>query len=124
MNAGARELQVLVVEEDALVRFAIVEALAAEGFEVTEATNSIEALAAMSKTEGIRAVITDIDMPGSVNGLGLVRTLKDERPYLHIIIISGLPLPNDYRLPQEVTYLRKPFSFARLLDLLRERFPP
>src|SRR5688572_14465253 len=112
--------QVLLVDDDALLRFALVEILADAGFAAIEAENTIGALKALSETDDIRVVITDIDMPGSVNGLGLVRVLEESRPYVRIVIISGQPLPKDIKLSDDVTFLQKPFSYNQLTEVVCE----
>lgn len=117
MSAAA---QVLLVEDDVLVRFALVEALAEVGVVAIEAGNSIEALNALSETEDIRVVVTDIDMPGSVNGLGLARLLVERRPYVRIVIISGQPLPKNIKFSDGIAFMLKPFSFEQLSDVVRE----
>ncbi len=116
MTAIARTL---LVEDDALVRFALAEALAEAGVPTIEAGNSIEALNALAKTDDIRVVVTDIDMPGSVNGLGLVRLLEEGRPYIRIVIISGQPLPKEVKISDDIVFMLKPFSFDQLSDVVR-----
>jgi two-component system, response regulator PdtaR len=113
--------RVLLVEDDALVRFALTAALAEAGIVAIEARNSVEALSMLTETEGIRMVITDIDMPGSINGLGLVRLLEEGHPYLRIIIISGHPLPKDIKISDDIAYIQKPFSFDQLTTAIQER---
>jgi DNA-binding NtrC family response regulator len=110
----------LLVEDDALVRFALAAALAEVGIIAIEAGNSLEALNALSATDDIQVGVTDIDMPGSVNGLGLVRWLREGRPYIRIVIISGQPLPKDIRIPDDIAFMLKTFSFERLADVVRE----
>jgi DNA-binding NtrC family response regulator len=116
MTANAH---VLLVEDDALVRFALGKALAEVGVGTIEAGNSIEALSVLDTTDDIRVVVTDIDMSGSINGLGLVRALGEGRPYLRVIIISGQPLPMEFTLPDDITFFQKPFAFDRLIDVVR-----
>jgi DNA-binding NtrC family response regulator len=111
--------EVLLVEDDALVRFALAEALADVGVATMEAGHSIEALSALDTTPDIRVVVTDIDIPGSINGLGLVRALGEGRPYLRVIIISGQPVPKEIALPDEITFFQKQFAFERLIDVVR-----
>src|SRR5262245_65773198 len=117
MTTATRRPQVLVVDDDALVRFALMEILAEAGIEAIEAANSLEALSAIAAAEDLRLMVTDIDMPGSINGLGLVRLVRERCPYLGIVVISGQPMQGHSELPDDITFMQKPFSFERLTDL-------
>jgi two-component system, response regulator PdtaR len=110
---------VLVVEDDPLVRFALAQSLSDAGIVALEAGNSNEALSLLAEADDIRVVVTDIDMPGSINGLGLARILTDAKPYVHVILISGVPLSKDTRLPPGTKFIQKPFSFDQLNGVVR-----
>ncbi|RYE54280.1 MAG: response regulator, partial [Hyphomicrobiales bacterium] len=62
-------IRVLVVEDEALVRIDIADQLSDAGFDVLEAANAAEAIDLLEKNPSIRLVFTDIDMPGSMDGL-------------------------------------------------------
>lgn len=111
--------RVLLVEDDVLVRMALVIAFNESGIEVIEAGNADDAIQMLQAVPGIRVVVTDVDMPGSMNGLGLVREVGQRWPEMHILIISGLPLPTGYRTLTNVAVLQKPFSPERLVDVVR-----
>ena len=61
----------LVVEDEALVRFDLTQSLQAEGYETFEAADAAEAIAVMEAHPEIRVVFTDIQMPGTMDGLAL-----------------------------------------------------
>ena len=83
---------VLVVDDEPLVRILTVQVLEEAGFRVEEAGNSDEAL---SRLDGhpIVALVTDIDMPGSLDGCGLARRVRQLFPSVAILIISGVAIP-------------------------------
>ena len=91
------------------------EILRDEGFEVFEAASAHEALAILESAVVIDLVLTDVKMPGAIDGLGLARILRDERPELKIVVVSALlatpPAPD----PADAYFL-KPYKLAEVAD--------
>lgn len=90
--AGGRDAAptVLVVEDEVLIQMLLVEALEAAGLNVIEADNADAAVKALSdKQTQIRVVVTDLRMPGSIDGLGLACWMRGNAPAVPIIITSG-----------------------------------
>jgi CheY-like chemotaxis protein len=83
------KLVVLVVEDEALLRMAISDHLADEGFEVVEAKDAGAAIAMLVRHPEIRLVFTDIDMPGGMDGLKLAAAIRERWPPVKIIVTSG-----------------------------------
>jgi CheY-like chemotaxis protein len=91
LNAGSvprRVRTVLVVEDEVLVRLMMAEELRISGFEVVEAANADEALALLAHV-AISAIVSDIRMPGSIDGLGLAKKVREQFPHIRIILTSG-----------------------------------
>jgi CheY-like chemotaxis protein len=86
----------LVVEDETFVRMDVVEMLRVAGFDVLEAANADEAIGMLERSTDIRLVVTDIDMPGSMNGLKLAAAVRDRWPPVSIIATSG-PFQNTSR---------------------------
>jgi CheY-like chemotaxis protein len=84
---------VLVVEDDELIRLMVIEELVDAGFKVVEAGNADQAIAVLEARQDIHVVFTDIDMPGSMNGLRLAAAVRERWPPVHIIITTGKALP-------------------------------
>ena len=82
-------IRILVVEDEAFIRMDAVEILCAAGFSILEAANANEALQMLERHSDIRLLFTDIDMPGSMNGLKLVAAVRDRWPPVSIIATSG-----------------------------------
>jgi CheY-like chemotaxis protein len=86
-EAAVTPPQILVVEDDFLIRMMLVEVLADEGFDVVEAETGDEALAMLSPS--IALVVTDIQLPGSFHGHELIARARQSRPTLPAIYTSG-----------------------------------
>ena len=116
--SGAR-ISVLVVEDEALVRMGIVDFLEDEGFRVFEADNAEEAIALLTKIDEIRVLFTDVDMPGSMDGLRLAAAVRDRWPPVQIIVTSGHLRSDPASLPENAVFLGKPYDPAVIADTVR-----
>lgn len=83
--------RILIVEDEYLIRLTLAEALAEDGFEVLEAASADEALALMQLHHGISLLLTDVQLPGRVDGLALARALRTQVPALPVIFVTGRP---------------------------------
>jgi DNA-binding NtrC family response regulator len=110
---------ILIVEDEYLVRMATAEAIRDAGFDVVEATNSDGALAALEGRRGIRVVITEIDMQGSMDGAKLAHAVSHGWPKVRIIATSGHFAPNELDLPAGCIFFQKPYSFDDIVWTLR-----
>jgi CheY-like chemotaxis protein len=90
-DPAAERPAVLVVEDDVLIRLSIADGLRLEGFVVIEAANADEALTILQSGIPLDLVFTDVRMPGSIDGLGLVERTRTMRPNLRIFVTSGQP---------------------------------
>jgi CheY-like chemotaxis protein len=97
-----------------------VKVLAESGFEVLEAASGQEALALISEYPSVCAVVSDVAMPGSVNGFELARRLRKELPNLGIVLVSGVLEEDHVYLPLGVRFVAKPVRAATLIRLVRE----
>ena len=111
---------VLVVEDQPLTRVATVETLEDAGFQVLEASNADEAIRILEARNNVRIVFTDIDMPGSMDGLKLARAVRDRWPPIKIVITSGQLIPNEVDLPAGGRFVAKPYDPARIASTLWE----
>jgi CheY-like chemotaxis protein len=102
--------RVLVVEDEPLVRMGIADFLEDSGFEVFEAGNADQAIAVLVENRDIRVMFTDIDMPGSMDGLKLAAVVRDRWPPIKIIVTSGYRIVNSDELPVDTQFLPKPYD--------------
>lgn len=112
---------VLVVEDEAMLRIAAVDLIESAGYKVIEAINADEAIVLLESRPDIRIVFTDIDMPGSMDGLKLAAAVRDRWPPIEIIVTSGHYTARQSELPERSIFLPKPYTDRKILDAL-ERF--
>src|SRR6202035_5644498 len=84
---------ILIVEDEALVRLSAVGMLEDAGFRMIEAANSDEALELLAADSDVQLLFTDVNMPGTIDGLALVRQVRDRWPHIGIMVASGKKLP-------------------------------
>ena len=113
--------QVLLVDDDALVRTMTAEALRDAGFEVTEAETGDEAAGVLEKSSGFDVMVTDMQMPGILDGLALAARARLQQPVIPVIIVSGYAAQLMDRLralhPAAV-FIRKPYTLKDIVDTL------
>ena len=113
---------ILLVEDEASIRSLVRKSLRREGYDVLDAGTTEDSLAAARRHEGsIDLLITDVLVP-MVNGRVLAEALTRERPNLKVLFISGHT--EDVVLPEDVPFLRKPFSLGALLERVRDLIAP
>jgi CheY-like chemotaxis protein len=111
---------VLIVEDELLLRMNAVDMIEAAGFEVVEAANADEAIEILQARRDIGVVFTDIQMPGSMDGLKLVRAVRGRWPPIKIVATSGHVGVVQTDLPEGGRFLPKPYSAGQVMDVLRE----
>lgn len=113
-------IRILVVEDETFIRMDVVEMLRAAGFDIVEATNADEATQMLERDSHIRLVFTDIDMPGSMNGLKLAAAVRDRWPPVRIIATSGRFKVQAGDLPADARFIPKPYQPAQVISAVRE----
>lgn len=88
MTAQAHR-KILIVEDDALVRMAGIDMLETAGFEVVEAASADDAIAILERAPEVLLLFTDVDMPGSMNGLELAVLVHRRWPNVRRLVTSG-----------------------------------
>jgi two-component system, response regulator PdtaR len=111
---------VLLVEDEFLVRQTLVDILREAEFWVVEAQDADEAFGSLRSRTDVAAVLTDVNMPGSMDGLEFAHLVRQGWPVVGVIVISGQTDPGPSDLPSHATFLRKPFRPAALIKALRE----
>jgi two-component system, response regulator PdtaR len=111
---------VLVVEDEPLLRMDIVDQLEGQGFKVFEAADAGEAIEILNDNTTIRLVFTDIDMPGSMDGLMLAAAVRDRWPPIQIIVTSGHRHVTSSDMPEGSRFFDKPYSPNAVADAMRE----
>lgn len=120
MNSGTNRHVVLIVEDEFLIRMDAVEMIRAAGFDVVEAANADEAILILEDRPDITVVFTDVQMPGSMDGLKLAAAIRGRWPPIKIVATSGRVRVADDDLPAGSRFLRKPYSAREIVGTLRE----
>lgn len=118
--AVAKRPIVLVVEDDFLLRMDAVDIVRDAGFEAAEAANADDAIAIIEANPNIHVVFTDVQMPGTMDGLKLARFIKDRWPPIKIVATSGRLRVSENDLPEGSIFVPKPYTPAQIIRTLRE----
>ena len=117
----ARQKLVAIVEDEALVRDIATMELEDCGFEVVDFQSADDALPYLRKNGGnISVLITDVQMPGTINGLDLVRLVSRLWPDLRMLVTSGGPLVDPAKLPPQVRFIAKPWRATDMAARVQE----
>ena len=119
MLKSDHRMTVLAVEDELLVRMSIADFLDDAGFVVFEAINADEAIALLEGRNDVQAVVTDIEMPGSMNGLDLVRLVRERWPGIGIVVTSGRVRPGPDVLVDKAVFLSKPYLPEAVISAIR-----
>jgi CheY-like chemotaxis protein len=120
MPSISSPIRVLVVEDETFIRMDAGEMLRAAGFDVLEATNADEAIQMLERDSDIRLIFTDIDMPGSMNGLKLSAAVRDRWPPVRIIATSGHFKIQAGDLPLDARFIPKPYQPREIISAIHE----
>lgn len=115
-----QNIVILVVEDEALLRIDIVDELRDRGFEVLEASNASDAILTLLDNPGIQVLFTDVDMPGTMDGLMLAAAVRDRWPPIQIIVASGHRNVALSDLPESSRFFGKPNSVDAVASAARE----
>jgi DNA-binding NtrC family response regulator len=105
----------LVVEDEPLIRLGLVVALEDAGYAVVEAANADQAVRRMESRDDIRVLVTDVDMPGEMDGIALAHYVHRRWPPVRLIVISGKVGLKEIELPEGAAFFSKPYEEGRLL---------
>ncbi len=111
---------VLIVEDEAIIRFATASMVEEAGFDVLEAGTADEAMRILESRSDVQIVFTDINMPGSMDGLKLARTVRDRWPPIDLIVTSGKIGTPPAGMPAPGQFLPKPYSMRQVSRALDE----
>jgi CheY-like chemotaxis protein len=121
MQPGASKRPVvLIVEDETLIRMNAIEMIEADGFDVVEAAGAGDAILILEQRSDIRLIFTDIDMPGSMDGLKLAHFVKGRWPPIKIVATSGHAKVAERDLPEGSRFLAKPYTAATVTHVIRQ----
>jgi DNA-binding NtrC family response regulator len=111
------QANVLVVEDDFLIRANAVDIIEEAGFHVDAASSADDAIRILEQRGNVGVVFTDVHMPGSLNGLDLARLVEHKWPGTGVIVTSGRATKMD--IPSRAIFLAKPYSSSELVGKMR-----
>lgn len=118
LGVGSRKIVmkpvVLVVEDDAFIRMDAVDIFETAGYRVLEAENADVAIELLEEHPEISLLFTDIEMPGSMDGMKLAAAVADRWPPVRIIVASGRVSPAAGDLPPMAHFLSKPYQPSQI----------
>ena len=116
MCGTSERKSILVVEDEPFVRFDLVDFFEDRGFRVLSAGNADDAIRVLEQHAEVFAVLTDIEMPGSMDGIRLAHYVRDRHPPTHLLVASGVVRPKPEELPPGAHFFPKPFNPRAVLQ--------
>jgi two-component system, response regulator PdtaR len=110
---------ILIVEDDVLANDHLEFILQQAGYEVLSATSADEAAELLDDREDVRLIVTDINLPGSTDGLKLASAAKALRPEMNIIIVTGYSVPKNDEMPPGSVFIPKPYNARKMIEAVR-----
>jgi DNA-binding NtrC family response regulator len=120
MSHPAYQQTVLVVEDELFIRMSAVGALQDEGFLVLEAKNSAEALDVLARHSETSVLMTDVRMPGLMDGLALVAQVHIDHPAIRSIVVSGNATAQQARNAGASGFVAKPYFAQTMVQAVRD----
>ena len=110
---------VLIVEDEPLLRMDAVDMIQDAGFKTYDAPSADVAIEIIGSHDDIGILFTDIDMPGSMDGLKLAKYVRAGWPSVKILIASGVIGVGDEEMPEGSKFYAKPYATSLIIDDLR-----
>jgi CheY-like chemotaxis protein len=115
-----RSIAVLVVQDEPLLLYDAVETIEEAGFTAYGVRSADEAIRTLERRFDIRIMFTDIDVPGSMDGLKLAHAVKNRWPPITIMVTSGMKRVSANDLPESGIFLPKPYPSDKVVGTLKE----
>lgn len=111
---------ILIVEDEAIIRFDLIDFFEDAGFTVYGADSADAAIALMEVHADIAVVVTDIQMPGSMDGMRLAHYIRDRYPPTLLVVASGAITPGPDDLPLGAIFMPKPINPRSVLKAIAQ----
>ena len=116
MNNGTAV--VLIVEDSAIIRMGAVDLVLSAGYEALQACDADEAIRILESRADIDLVFTDVQMPGTMDGIKLARYIRDRWPPVKLIVASGTAIFEESSLPEGSRFFPKPYNDHAIGDAM------
>lgn len=121
MGQGMKR-EVLVVEDEAMIRLVAVEVFEDAGFVAHEAGSALEAIGILSRNPGIDVMFTDINLGGGPTGVDLAELVADRYPQMAVVVTSGRCQADNLSLPLGCKFLPKPHRLETMIEAVQALF--
>jgi CheY-like chemotaxis protein len=111
---------VLIVEDDMILRMRSVDIVEDAGYTPVEAVDADEALGILQSRSDIALLFTDIQMPGSMDGLQLAHAVYERWPQLKIILVSGQLKLSSAEIPRDSRFFGKPLVSGQIITEMQD----
>jgi DNA-binding NtrC family response regulator len=111
---------VLIVEDEPMLLWYAADIVREAGFLAIEASNADAAILILEARTDIRIVFTDIEMPGSMDGIKLAAAIRGRWPPIELILTSGLTKVRNDDIPERGRFFSKPYQAAEIIEALRQ----
>ena len=109
---------VLVVEDSPLIRMGAVDLVLSAGYEALEAGDADEAIRILESRDDIDLVFTDVQMPGTMDGIKLSHYIRHRWPPVKLIVASGAAILEESSLPEGSRFFAKPYDDHAITDAM------
>ncbi len=116
MNKGKQV--VLVVEDSPIIRMGAVDLVLSAGYEAIEAADADEAIRILEQRDDIDLVFTDVQMPGTMDGIKLSHYIRDRWPPVKLIVASGAAILEQSNLPLGSRFFSKPYDDTTIIEAM------
>jgi CheY-like chemotaxis protein len=107
---------VLVVEDNPLILMGALDLVGIAGFEGVGAASADQAIAILEARTDIRLVFTDVEMPGTFDGVKLAHYIRNRWPPIHLIVASGRAILEESQLPAGARFFSKPYDDKTIVE--------
>ncbi|MCF1482228.1 MULTISPECIES: response regulator [Rhizobium/Agrobacterium group] len=111
---------ILVVEDSPLIRMGAIDLVISAGYEALEAGDADEAIRILESRDDIDLVFTDVQMPGTMDGIKLSHYIRDRWPPVKLIIASGAAILEESMLPGGSRFFSKPYDELTITEAMAQ----
>ncbi len=122
-TTGDETATILVVEDEALVRMIGADMIEDAGFHVLQAASADEAIEILEHATNVKLIFTDVDMPGSMDGIALATLVHKRWPDVRLLLTSGHRNVIEKDLPDDGRFVPKPYTSAGVIDEIKDLLP-
>ncbi|WP_127143310.1 response regulator [Pelagibacterium montanilacus] len=109
---------VLVVEDSPIIRMGAIDLVVSAGYEALEAQDADEAIRILELRDDVDLVFTDVDMPGTMDGIRLAHYIRDRWPPVRLLVASGAAIIEESSLPLGSKFFSKPYHDHAITDAM------